>query len=319
MRLVFLGTPDFALPCLDALAESGHELLLVVSQPDKARGRGRSPVPTPVRCRAQQRGLPETTLEKGGRAALYQRILQLRAEMAVVVAFGHIIKDPLLHGLPHHCLNIHASLLPRWRGPAPIHRAIIAGDRHTGVCSMRLEEGVDTGGVYRCASTEIQENETAGELHDRLAQLGARVLMETIDGIENGRLQARSQSEEGVCHAPRLSKEEGTADFRRPAAEVHDRIRGLDPWPSVTVVSPEGRLRLGGSRRSADAGDTPGKILAIGEEGLVIACAEASVRIEKVQAPGTRWMHPLEFARGHSLSVGMILLPLGEVSPRTKC
>jgi len=326
VRLVFLGTPDFAVPALDALAESTHEILLVVSQPDRARGRGRQPQPTPVRRRAIERGLEETTLQRGGRRILYERILGLEPEIVVVVAFGHILREPLLNGPRHGCLNLHASLLPRWRGPAPIHRAILAGDEKTGVCTMRLEEGVDTGPLYRCAATPIGRDETAGQLHDRLARMGAELLLETLDTIEREGLQPHPQPEDGACYAPLLKKEEGTVDFDRPAPQVHDRIRGLDPWPGVTVESTVGLLRLAQSRLAGSrvpgaaspegGGSRPGEILAVDGEGMWVACAEGSVRIGRVQAPGSRWMHPEEFVRGHPLPPGSRLLPLAEVPPR---
>ncbi len=317
MRLAFLGTPDFAVPSLEALAASSHQVQLVVSQPDKARGRGRAPLPTPVRRRARELGLEETTLEKGGRKALYERILRLDVDVVVVVAFGHIIREPLLHGPRHGCVNLHASLLPRWRGPAPIHRAIVAGDERTGVCTMQLEAGVDTGPVYRCVPTAIGPDETAGELHDRLAIIGAGLLVETLDAIENEGLRPRPQDEEGACAAPRLDKSEGTVDFARPAAEVHDRIRGLTPWPGITVRSSLGPLRLAGSRRTDEpAAGAPGEVLSLDERGMLVACGEGAIRIERVQAPGTRWMSPVEFARGHALQPRERLEAVGEVPPR---
>lgn len=318
MRTVFLGTPDFAVPCLEALAGTRHEPLLVVSQPDKVRGRGSAEVPTPVRARARALGLPETVLEKGARRALYERVLALEPEIVIVVAFGHILREPLLNGAPHGCLNVHASLLPRWRGPAPIHRAVVAGDEETGVCTMRLEEGVDTGPVYDRAAIAIGPDETTGELHDRLAALGAELLVRTLDAIEDGGLAPRPQDSEGITHAPLLHKEEGSVDFARPALEVHDRIRGFDPWPGITVGHRDGVLKLAASHCDPDRPGPVGELIAIDESGLWVGCATGSVRVARVQAPGTRWMSPLEYARGRGLELGEHFGTLGEIPARTR-
>lgn len=273
-------------------------------------------MPTPVRARARALGLEETVLERGARKALYERVLGLQPDLAVVVAFGHIIREPLLNGPPHGCLNVHASLLPRWRGPAPIHRAIVAGDQRSGVCTMRLEAGVDTGPVYRELATPVGADETAGELHDRLALLGAELLVETLDAMQDEGLRTHPQAPEGITHAPLLHKEEGSVDFARSAPEVHDRIRGFDPWPGITVRHGASTLRLAGSRLLPEAEGEAGQVIALDTDGLQVACASGAVSLTKVQAPGTRWMAPLEFARGRQLEVGDRLLPLGDIPAR---
>ncbi len=316
MRLVFLGSPEFAIPSLEALVKEGHEVLLVVTQPDKARGRGREPLPTPIRRRAMELGLAETTLKPKDREKCYRRILELSPEIVVVVAFGHLIKEPLLHGPTLGCLNVHASLLPRWRGAAPIHRAVIAGDRTTGVCTMQLEKGMDTGPVYARVETEIGPEETAGELHDRLAVLGAELLIRTLAEMKAEGLRASPQTEEGAVLAPLLRKEEGTVDFARGADEVHDRIRGLSPWPGVAVETAGEILRLRGSYLLSEGRGEAGRILSIDGEGMSVACSRGAVGIRLVQRAGGRFMSPLQFSRGHELRVGESFSPLAEVPPR---
>ncbi|HKI82816.1 MAG TPA: methionyl-tRNA formyltransferase [Candidatus Krumholzibacteria bacterium] len=318
MRLVFLGSPEFAIPSLEALVRAGHELALVVTQPDKARGRGRTPLPTPVRRRAKELGLRDMALQPKARQEAYRQILDCSPQLAVVVAFGHLIREPLLHGPSLGCLNVHASLLPRWRGAAPIHRAIIAGDERTGVCTMRLEKGMDTGPVYAQEETPIGPEETAGELHDRLAVLGAQLLLHTIDEIQSRGLAPRPQASEGVTIAPMLRKEEGTVDFARSAQEVHDRIRGLCPWPGVAVLRDGETLKLKGSRLLPELQGKAGEILAIDEDGMSVGCAQGAVRIHFVQRAGGRFLPPLQFARGFPLRAGDKLSPLADVPARVR-
>jgi methionyl-tRNA formyltransferase len=315
MRAVFCGTPEFAVPSLDALVEAGFELPLVVSQPDRVRGRRGRPTPSPVRARALELGLETVVLEKGHRDELYRRVLATDPDVVVVVAFGHIIREPLLTGARFGCVNVHASLLPRWRGPAPIHTAIIAGDRETGVCTMKLEAGVDTGDVYECARTQIGPEETAGELHDRLARLGAGVLVTTLSGLDGGTLEATPQPLEGITHAPMLDRREGSVDFDHPAREVHDRIRGLQPWPGIAVEWEGRRLKLSGSRIGRGEG-APGEILAVDGDAVVVACGTGAVRIGRIQAEGKRPVTGPEFSRGHGMVSGQRLRPVDGFEPR---
>jgi methionyl-tRNA formyltransferase len=317
MRAVFCGTPEFSVPGLRALLDAGVRLPLVVSRPDRVRRRRGRPEPSPVREFALEHGLETAVLERGGRSRLYERILACEPDVVVVVAFGHIVREPLLHGAPLGCVNVHASLLPRWRGPAPIHTSIVAGDRATGVCTMQMAEGVDTGDVYEVARTEIGPDETAGQLHDRLADLGGSILVSTLAALDRGDLEATPQSGEGVCHAPMLERAEGSVDFNAPAQKVHDRIRGLDPWPGTRVSWEGATLRIASSTLGAGFHDArPGSILAIDEAGLRVACAEGAVELRTVQAEGGRPVSPVEFGRGHPLRVGQVLSPLPGFSPR---
>lgn len=319
-RVVYCGTPDFAVPSLEALVLAGFEVPLVVSQPDRVRGRRGKPEPSPVRARALEFGLPTAVLERGrvAREELYSRILSCEPDVIAVVAFGHIVREPLLHGAPLGCVNVHASLLPRWRGPAPIHTAIVAGDKESGVCTMQLAEGVDTGDVYLREAIAIGPDETTGALHDRLAALGAQLLPRTLQGLASSQLRALPQDGLGITHAPMLDKSEGSVDFAAPAQRVHDRIRGLDPWPGVTVRHRETRLKLSRSQQPTPAAvdAVPGTVLALDEAGMVIACGDGHVRVGSVQAEGKRTIEPLAYARGHGLACGDRFLPLEGFLPR---
>ena len=318
MRAVFCGTPDFAVPALEAVVAAGIDVPLVVSQPDRVRGRRAEPTPTPVRARAMRLGLESTVLERGKdeRAALYDRVLGLRPDIVLVVAFGHIVREPLLHGAPLGCLNVHASLLPRWRGPAPIHTAIVAGDHETGVCTMQLAEGVDTGAVYDVVRTPIGADLTAGALHDRLASMGAELIIATLQRLDVGDTSVTPQPENGVTHAPMLEKTEGSVSFDAPARRVHDRIRGFDPWPGVTVDAGAFSLKLAeSSLMAASAADPAGTIVAIDDDGMLVACGEGLVRIARVQPAGRRAMRPIECARGYGLEAGTVLRPLAGFAP----
>ncbi len=318
MRVAFCGTPGFSIPSLDAVVSAGHEVSLVVSQPDRKRGRRAAPTPSPLRSRALDLSLPTRCLERGRRSELYRELIDLDLDVVIVVAFGHIIREPLLSAARFGCLNVHASLLPRWRGPAPIHRAILAGDGQTGVCTMKLAEGVDTGDLYLRRATKIDESEDAGSLHDRLAQLGGEVLVETLRGLESGTLSATPQAEDGVTYAPLLERCEGSVDFGWSSRRIHNRIRGLHPWPATTVLLGDRGLKLGGSRVIEHRGSTaaPGTVVDLDDEMMSIACGEGIVGVATVQPAGRRAMTPAECARGSELSVGSVLRPMAGFCPR---
>jgi methionyl-tRNA formyltransferase len=316
MRAVFCGTPDFAVPALNSMIGAEIDIPLVVSQPDRVRGRRGKPLPSPVRQCALDHELPTAVLEKGQRSSLYEQILGTKPDVIVVVAFGHIIREPLLNGTHLGCVNVHASLLPRWRGPAPIHTAIVAGDRETGVCTMKLGAGVDTGDVFECVRIGIGERETAGELHDRLASLGASTLLSTLEKLDRGVIEAVAQPTEGITRAPMLARAEGSVDFNRTAREVHDRIRGLDPWPATSVDWDGRRLKVSESEPVEVRHDaSPGEVISV-DNGLLVACADSAVRISRIQAEGKRPVSPGEFARGHGLKSGDRLRPVEGFVPR---
>lgn len=311
MRVAFLGTPDFARPSLLALHESHHELALVVSQPDRPKGRGQKLQPSAVRTTARRLELDECVWERGARDAMTQRLLELELDAIVIVAFGHILRRPLLEGPRYGCINVHASLLPRWRGPAPIHRAVVAGDRVTGVSIMQLEAGVDTGPVFARREVTIENHDDTVALHDRLADIGAEALVDTLDGIEREGLSARPQVEQGVTHAPLLHKREGSARFDRSARSVHDRVRGLLPWPAVTVLWEDRPLKLLRTRvlEEESGRPGPGTVMAVEPDRLLVACADGVLAIEELQPAGKPRMNAADFARGHELEPGDLLRP----------
>ncbi len=294
MRCVFMGTPDFSVPVLDGLVAAGHEIACVYCQPPRPAGRGKQPRPTPVQARAEALGLPVRTPASLRGETEQARFAALRAEVAVVVAYGLILPQAILGAPAHGCLNIHASLLPRWRGAAPIHRAVMAGDAETGVCIMAMEAGLDTGPVLLREATEIGPEDTTGDLHDRLSAMGARLIVEALARLND--LTPRPQPAQGVTYAEKIDKAEARIDWTRPAVEVDRAIRGLSPFPGAWCEIGGERARLLRSRLAEGSG-APGEVLS----GLTVACGDGAVEILQAQRPGKRVMAADEFLRGIDL------------------
>ena len=289
-----MGTPEFSVPALDALVEAGHGIAAVYTQPPRPAGRGKKDRPTPVHDRASALGL-EVRHPKSLRSEEAQaEFAALDADLAVVVAYGLILPQPVLDAPTHGCLNIHASLLPRWRGAAPIHRAIMAGDSETGVCIMQMEAGLDTGPVLLREATPIGPEETTGDLHDRLSAMGARLIVEALARLPE--LPPHSQPEEGVTYAQKIDKAEARIDWTRPAAEVDRLIRGLSPFPGAWCEIGGERIRLLRSRLAVGNG-APGTHLG----GFGIACGNGAVQITEAQRQGKRAMPADEVLRGLTL------------------
>ncbi len=289
-----MGTPDFSVPVLDALVAAGHEIACVYCQPPRPAGRGKQPRPTPVQARAEALGLPVRTPVSLRGETEQARFAALRAEVAVVVAYGLILPQAILGAPAHGCLNIHASLLPRWRGAAPIHRAVMAGDAETGVCIMAMEAGLDTGPVLLREATEIGPEDTTGDLHDRLSAMGARLIVEALARLND--LTPRPQPAQGVTYAEKIDKAEARIDWTRPAVEVDRAIRGLSPFPGAWCEIGGERARLLRSRLAEGSG-APGEVLF----GLTVACGDGAVKILQAQRPGKRVMAADEFLRGIDL------------------
>lgn len=290
MRLVFMGTPDFSVPVLQALA-ARHEILCVYTQPPRPAGRGKALRPSPVQAAAEALGLPvrhPVTLRDPQAQADFAA---LGADAAVVVAYGLILPQPVLDAPRLGCLNIHASLLPRWRGAAPIQRAIMAGDAETGVCIMQMEAGLDTGPVLLREALAIGAEETAAGLHDRLSALGARLIVQALDRLPD--LVAAPQPETGVTYAAKIDKAEARVDFTRPAVEVDRLIRGLSPFPGAWVQIGAERVKLLGARL-AEGGGRPGQVLS----GFTIACGTGAVEVTEAQREGKRPMPAAEVLKG---------------------
>jgi methionyl-tRNA formyltransferase len=292
MRLIFMGTPEFSVPALDALLAAGHEIASVYTQPPRPAGRGKKPRPSPVQARAEAAGLPvrhPVSLKPDAETASFAA---LGAEAAVVVAYGLILPRAVLDAPRHGCLNIHASLLPRWRGAAPIQRAVMAGDAETGVCIMAMAPGLDTGPVLARQATPIGPTDTAGDLHDRLSRLGAELLVATLARLPE--IVPAPQPEDGVTYAAKVDKAETRIDWSRPAAEVDRTIRGLSPVPGAWTEASGERIRLLRSCRAEGAGP-PGTVL----PGFTVACGSGAVRILEAQREGRRPMPAEEILRGH--------------------
>ncbi|TCM86979.1 methionyl-tRNA formyltransferase [Rhodovulum steppense] len=294
MRVVFMGTPDFSVPVLDALVAAGHQIAAVYCQPPRPAGRGKKDRPSPVQARAEALGLPVRHPKSLKGAEAQAEFAALAADIAVVVAYGLILPQPVLDAPRLGCLNIHASLLPRWRGAAPIHRAIMAGDTETGICIMRMEAGLDTGPVLLREATPIGAQETTGELHDRLSAMGARLIVQALDRLPE--LTPETQPEAGVTYADKIDKAEARVDWTRPAAEIARQINGLSPFPGAWCMAGDERLKLLRAR-VAEGDGAPGQVL----DRLTIACGSGAVAILEAQREGKRPMSADEILRGLTL------------------
>ncbi|MGH1330473.1 MAG: methionyl-tRNA formyltransferase [Paracoccaceae bacterium] len=294
MRIIFMGTPDFSVPVLEALVGAGHEIAAVYCQPPRPAGRGKKERPSPVQARAEALGLPVRHPLNFKDAEERARFAALEADIAVVVAYGLILPQDILDAPARGCLNIHASLLPRWRGAAPIHRAIMAGDADTGVCIMQMEAGLDTGPVLRRAKIAIGAQETTGALHDRLSALGAAEIVAALSQLDD--LVAEPQSEDGVTYAKKIDKAEARIDWARPAEEVARHINGLSPFPGAWADADGARIKMLQARVVAQSG-APGTVL----NGFTIACESGAVEILRAQREGKRAMDSEEFLKGISL------------------
>ncbi|MDX9999189.1 MAG: methionyl-tRNA formyltransferase [Phenylobacterium sp.] len=304
MRLAFLGTPDFAARALEAVLDAGHEIACVYSQPPAPRGRGQALRPSPVHAFAESRGLMVRTPASLKGPEEVERFRALNLDAAVVVAFGQILTRDTLETPRLGCFNLHASLLPRWRGAAPIQRAIMAGDAVTGVQVMRMTEGLDEGPVLAGVTVPIEPLDTAGTLHDKLAEAGARLLVETLAAIEAGRVVETPQAEEGVTYARKISARAARLKWTRPAAEIDCKIRGLSPFPGAWFEAPseKGRVRVKALLSRVEEGrGEPGEVL---DDGLLVACGEGAVRLLKVQREGRGPQDVEVFLRGFPLKPG---------------
>ena len=289
MKIIFMGTPEFSVPVLEALHKT-HEIVAVYCQPPRPAGRGKADRPSPVQARAEALGLPVRHPMTLRSEEAKRDFATLGADVAVVVAYGLILPQAVLDAPRLGCLNIHASLLPRWRGAAPIHRAIMAGDRETGVCIMQMEAGLDTGPVLMREVVEIGAEETTADLHDRLSALGARLILQALDQLP---LPAVPQPSEGVTYAAKIDKAEARVDWTRPALDVDRLIRGLSPFPGAWVDVKGERVKLLRSRLAEGRG-APGQVL----RGFTIACGDGAIEITEAQREGKRPMPALEVLRG---------------------
>ncbi len=305
LRIIFMGTPEFAVPTLAALVDAGHEIVAVYTQPPRPGGRrGLDLHKSPVHQAAELLGVPVLTPVNFKDPADRQSFREFNADVAVVVAYGLLLPEEILSGTRHGCYNGHASLLPRWRGAAPIQRAIMAGDSETGMMVMKMDKGLDTGPVALTKRVAIGETMTAGELHDKLMHVGAGLMKEAMAKLEVGDLTLTPQPEEGVVYAAKITKDETRIDFSKPAREVHNHIRGLSPFPGawfeLEIAGRMERTKVLGSE-PAEATGTPGTVL---DEALTIACGEGAVRPTRLQRAGGKVLPTAEFLRGTPVAAG---------------
>ena len=301
LRLAFMGTPDFSVPALRALQAAGHEIAAVYSQPPRRAGRGQKPRPTPVQAAAEGYGIEVRTPESLKTDAARADFIALGLDAAVVVAYGLILPKAILEAPRRGCFNIHASLLPRWRGAAPIQRAIEAGDAETGITIMRMDEGLDTGAICLRESLPITETATAGELHDRLAALGATAIVAALERLEAGGLACRPQLQAGVTYAAKLSREEGRLDWGGSAVALARRVRAFSPWPGAWFEVPKAgsgeRIKVL-EAEAVEAAGAPGTVIG---PALTVACGTGALRIDRVQRAGKAPLPATDFLRGFAL------------------
>lgn len=309
LRLAFLGTPDFARVSLEALAAARHEIAAVYCQPPRPAGRGKKPRPSPVQVYAEAQGWEVRTPRRLKDPEEQARFAALRLDVAVVAAYGLILPKPILEAPRRGCLNVHASLLPRWRGAAPIQRAILAGDAETGITIMQMDEGLDTGGILLQKALPIGPRTTASELHDALAALGGELI---VEALKDGGLTARPQPAEGVTYAAKLERQEGQLDWRESAAALDRRRRAFAPWPGAWFEAAGERIKVLDSEIAAGSGGTtPGQVL---DDALTVACGEGALRLTLVQRAGKTPMAAAAFLRGFDLPPGSVL-PSPEAAP----
>jgi methionyl-tRNA formyltransferase len=305
MRAAFLGTPEFAVPCLAALREVA-EVRLVITQPDKPHGRGLALSPTPVKAYALEHGLTVLQPPKARDGVLRAALAEAEVDVALVVAYGKILPLDVLQAPRLGCLNVHGSLLPRWRGAAPIQWAIVSGDKQTGVCLMQMDVGMDTGDVLSRRVIDIGPDETGGELFERLSGISGELVQSELPRFFRGELTAEPQPSEGVTHARMIEKGDGALDFTTSAQAVHDRARGFYPWPGAFGTLDDKRVKVHRTRLVAASGKLgePGRVLATTTEGIVVACGEGAVRIEELQLDGKKRVSAQAFLAGHPLAAG---------------
>ncbi|HLK50937.1 MAG TPA: methionyl-tRNA formyltransferase [Bryobacteraceae bacterium] len=300
MRLIFLGTPAFAVPTLERIVAAGHQVLTVVTQPDRPRGRGQHAAPPPVKETALRLSLPVYQPERVRRPEAVEHLRALAPEAMVVVGYGQIIPQSVIDLAPLGIINVHASLLPKYRGAGPIQWALINGETRTGVTTMRIDAGLDTGDMLLKAETAIGAEETAVELSQRLAAMGADLLVQTLEGLARGSIKPEPQNSAEATLAPLLKKEDGIIDWRQPAASIHNRVRGLQPWPGASTAVRGQKLHIWRARVRSEHAPEPGRFLSI--KPPVVACGSGALELVEVQMEGRKRMSAADFVNGQRLT-----------------
>ena len=304
-KLVFMGTPDFAVPALQAVHAAGHDILLVVTQPDRPKGRGRKVEPPPVKKASEKLGLAVTQPDNLRSETAKQLLQAADADFFIVVAFGHLLRESVLKMPKRGCINVHASLLPRYRGPAPIQWAVINGDTETGVTTMLMDKGLDTGDMLMTAREPIGPSDTAGSLHDRLAQRGADLLVQTLKALADGTIRGTPQVHSAATYAPLLKKTDGLIDWKKPAAKLEPFIRGMSPWPGAFTFWKNTRLKIYRSEIEASADNAlPGTVLNSRPDRLTVSTGDGALSILEIQSASGSRLPVSEFLRGFRIAPG---------------
>lgn len=304
-RIVFMGTPDFAVPSLEALIDCGYRVVGVVTQPDRPRGRKQVLTPPPVKQAAEKRGIPVFQPEKLRDPEAVQTVLSMEPDLVVTAAYGQIVPQAILDGPGYGCINVHASLLPKYRGGAPIHRAVIEGEKETGITIMKMVPELDAGDILAQRAISIDDRDHAGSLHDKLSRLGAELLIETLPDLLSGRIQPIPQDDGLATYAPNIRREDEWINWRQPARKIYNHVRGLHPWPVASTTWKGTPLKIWWVEWSdADNDQPPGTVIAAGREGIEVAAGQGTVRITELQPAGKRPMKAEEFLRGRRMSIG---------------
>ncbi len=304
MKILFMGTPDFAVPSLQMLIDSAHEVVGVVTQPDKPQGRKQILTPPPVKALAQKHDIPVHQPTSLKNEALLPLLEETQPDLILVVAYGKLLPKYILEFPQYGCMNIHGSLLPRWRGAAPIQWSVIAGDEFAGVATMKMAEGLDTGDIYLMERTKIGAQETAGELFDRLSQLGAQVLAKTLVQLEQGTLVSIPQDESQATHASMLDKEMAIIDWTKSAQQIDCLIRGLNPWPIALTTLDGTRMKIYAANPETTQGEAGTVLEADTKKGLLVACGTGAIRVLELQMVGGKRMAATDYLRGHAIALG---------------
>lgn len=308
MRIVFMGTPEIAVPSLDRLISDGHDLCAVVTQPDRPKGRGKKLAFSPVKEAAMRHELEILQPEKASQPDFLDRLRELNPDLIVVIAFGQILRKEVLDLPKYGCVNVHVSLLPKYRGAAPINWAIINGEEKTGVTTMFMDEGLDTGDIIKTREFRLDDEINAGQLHDIMMEEGADVLSQTVKAIEDGTAERIRQNDDESTYAPMMDRNLGHIDFKKSAVSIHNLVRGTVPWPGAWCESPYGKIKIWKTRIGQGQIDRePGTIVSVGKQGIEVACGVGLILIEEIQMPNKKRMHVSEYIKGNTIEIGKIL------------
>ena len=308
MKIVFMGTPEFAVPCLQKIIDEGHEVVAVVTQPDKPKGRGKKLAMPPVKELALKYDIPVYQPLKAREESFVNTLKEMNPELIVVVAFGQILPKSILDIPKYGCVNVHASLLPRYRGAAPLNWVIINGEEKTGVTTMYMDEGLDTGDMILKSEIPLDDEITAGELHDKMMIDGAKVLKETIDLIEKGEAPREKQSNEDTCYSPIMNKSLGNIDWKKSAIDIHNLVRGINPWPSAYTTYEGQTMKIWKTKVIDKNSDKdPGTIISVDKEGINVSTSEGILQIKEIQMAGKKRMEVPEYIKGNNINTDIIL------------